>query len=200
MLSRYIGVGTFDTNYMKPGKRLNDFDYSDNFFKKLHTVSPYNPPDKIGYDINYHKFKNHGIEIRIFDYFPEDYLEDIMNFIILLCAHSQCEYIEDPTTNEDWVSFTMDCMKNGSKATVPYGLFTKLKEMFEISECCLTELFSFNKPRKILSTIKMISKKLYETYKDCSLCTKMSPNMKKVKFINYNKLVRQEYNRVLQKV
>ena len=29
--------------------------------------------------------EKHGIELRIFDYFPEKYLEDIINFIVLLC-------------------------------------------------------------------------------------------------------------------
>ena len=200
MLSRYIGLGTYDTKKMKIGKQLNDFDYSHNYFKELHQDSPYNPPDKIGYDINFHKFKNHGIELRIFDYFPEDYLEDIMNFIILLCAYSQCEYVENPLDNDEWINFTKDCIKNGSKAKVNSNLYNKLKEMFEISECCFSELFSCNKERKVLDVIKMISKKLYNTYKDCSLCFKMSPNMKKIKFINYNKIIRDKYKNLLQKV
>ena len=60
--------------------KLNDFEYKNtsHYFNKLHKNSPYIPPTTIGYDFNYNKFIKHGIELRIFDSFPEEYLEDII--------------------------------------------------------------------------------------------------------------------------
>jgi len=125
MMSRYIGLATYDSTTMKKGKILNDFDYKtkDHYFNKLHANSPYIPPETIGYDFNYSKFKKHGIELRIFDYFPEDYLEDIINFIILLCQFSIDKNIPESQTYNFYNEFVIDCIKYGSTSLVTVELY-----------------------------------------------------------------------------
>jgi hypothetical protein len=62
---------------MIPGKLLL-LDSSNNHLSKLnywwynkyYEYCDYKKELQMGSDINFHKHKNHGIEVRIFDYFP----------------------------------------------------------------------------------------------------------------------------------
>ena len=198
MLSRYIGLGTYDTDSMIKGKMLNDFEYNNHYFNKLHQNSPYIPPEKIGYDINYNKFLKHGIELRIFDYFPEEYLEDIMNFIILICQYSIYSIIPDPKLDEDWNYFVIDILKNGSNFLVPSKLSDKINCIFKTKTFHLFPFLRYKKARPILHFMNKISNKLYILYKDSTICKKMSPDMKRIKFIDYNNIIKYEFTKSLQ--
>jgi hypothetical protein len=200
IMSRYIGLGTYDSNKMIKGKMLNDFEYGipGHYFNQLHYDSVYNPPEKIGYDFNYNKFQKHGIELRIFDYFPEKYLEDIMNFIILLCQFSIYNIIPNPQEENLWNDFVINCIKNGSNAMVSYGLYTRLLLLFDINFGCCMPMCQNTKPRKIIDVIQLISNHLYENYINFSLVQKMSPNMKPIKFVDYNSIVKNEFKKLLK--
>lgn len=201
MMSRYIGLGTYDTNKMIKGKMLNDYEYksqTNHYFNKLHEDTPYNPPEQIGYDINYNKFSKHGIEIRIFDYFPEEYLEDIINFIILICQYSYYNYIPDPKENENWNNFVIDILKNGSSAMVPAKLSDKINSIFGTLTYNIFPFFRRKKPRTILHFMNKISGKLYNRYKHFPICTKMSPAMKEIKFVDYNSIIKEEFIKSLK--
>jgi len=190
-LSRYIGLGTYDDKKMEKGKILNDFNYQgkNHYFEKYHQETSYNPPLQIGYDINYNKFLKHGIELRIFDYFPEEYLEDIFNFIILICAHSLQDEIPDPKECPYWNDFVIEVIKNGSLALVYPEFRDKINIIFDTYSI---KWFPFikKKPRSILHFMNKISGKLYYMYKDFSICKKMSPDMRYVNFVNYNSLIK----------
>jgi hypothetical protein len=79
-MSRYIGVGTYDTDVMKTGKLVQmNFNaihawksvvVGESFYAE---ISDYRKLI-IGH-VNFHKHKNHGIEFRIFDYFDEKHLK-----------------------------------------------------------------------------------------------------------------------------
>lgn len=200
-MSRYIGLGTFDTKEMKPGKILNDYEYvgQNHYFGKLHQESPYNPPKTIGYDINYNKFKKHGIELRIFDYFPEEYLEDIINFIILLCQHSKKVNIPCPQDSKLWCDFTISCLKNGSKTMVPYELYSTMKKLFGIENNFLEKVFMHKKDKPILHVISKLANILYKKYKTNKIPRLLSPNMKPIVFIDYNSIIKDEYMKTLKK-
>ena len=201
MMSRYIGLGTYDTNKMIKGKMLNDYEYksqTNHYFNKLHQDSPYYPPEQIGYDINYNKFLKHGIELRIFDYFPEEYLEDIMNFIILICQYSSNNCIPDPKEDEDWNNFIIDVLKNGSSVLIKPRLSDKINTIFKTITYHMFPIFRHKKPRSILHFMNKISCKLYKKYKDFSICTKMSPNMKKITFVDYNSIIKEEFAKSLK--
>jgi hypothetical protein len=199
MMSRYIGLGTYDTDKMEPGKRLNDFYYNNDeshYFNHLHDAdSPYNPPETIGYDFNYNKFKNHGIELRVFDYFPEEYLTDVINFIILVCQHSIYNKTEKPQNSKLWNEFVVSCIKNGSEAKVSNELYLCLREIFGMDKdryCCFS-LFISNKERTIMNVITKISHFLYDKYNKDTIVEKMSPLMKKIVWVDYNKIIREKY-------
>jgi len=123
--SRYIGLGTYDTDKMTPGKilhidannnHLSNLDYW--WFNKYNEISDYTREDLIGVDINFHKHKNHGIEIRIFDYFDESKLFGALEFCVLILDHSLVKgyggdrKIESPVKNKLWNQFIVDILKD----------------------------------------------------------------------------------------
>ena len=117
--SRYIGLGTYDTDIMSPGKilqidaennHLSNLDYW--WFNKYYEVSDYTKEKQIGVDINFHKHKNHGIELRIFDYFHPSKLEEVMIFIVLLLDFSLENKINSPVKNRIWNAFVVNILLN----------------------------------------------------------------------------------------
>ena len=115
--SRFISIGTYDTDELKAGKILQ-IDTSNNhlsnynnwWFNKYYETSHYKKEEKIGVDINFHKHKNHGIEIRIFDYFDEDKLEKVLTFIVLLLDFSLENNIKSPSKNDIWNNFVVNIL------------------------------------------------------------------------------------------
>ena len=198
MTSRYIGLGTFCSKKMQSGKLLNTFNYDKkHYFNKLHSNSPYLPYKNIGYDFNYNKFKKHGIELRIFDYFPEEYLEDIINILILLCQYSI--YFNIPYPQEDilWNDFVIDCIKNGSEAKVNKKLYKKIKKIFQIpTNFCEYISCCNNNEEDIINVLQNITNYLYNKYKKDKVVMKMSPNMKEINIIDYNKIIKNEYKKL----
>jgi len=68
-VSRYIGLGTYDTNRMDRGKILQIPRSSAGplpWYDWLHARSMYAPLDVIGLDINFNKHWSHGLELRFF--------------------------------------------------------------------------------------------------------------------------------------
>jgi hypothetical protein len=213
MMSRYIGLGTYDSETMDSGKKLDDYDYlntdkTPHYFERLHNENikqTYFPSSKIGYDINYNKFKNHGIELRIFDYFPEEYLGDVINFIILLCEHSLYKKIEPPQKNKSWNNMAIQCIKRGSDTTISNDFYYLLKDVFDIQpkHCpCFQSYSSDTKVYPILKTMNKISKILYKQYvknmdhynnDPLSIIKKMSPDMKPVSLVDYNKSIKNNF-------
>ena len=196
--SRYIGLGTYNTDTMEKGKLLDTFNYksTNTYFTKMHVNSPYAPPETIGYDFNYNKFKNHGIEFRILDWFPEKHLEDVINLLVLICQHSLLYPIPDPQENEMWKNFCASSIMNGYTAQVSPALYLKIYEIFFIS---ITGCWPFYYDRAPLRIINKLSKYLYKNYGDGYLSKKMSPNMKMPQFVNYNKEVREVFQKLLEK-
>ena len=197
MLSRYIGLGTFDSSKMIKGKILNDINYENenHYFKELHVNSPYYPPSTIGYDFNYNKFLKHGIELRIFDYFPEEYLENLINFILLLCQFSINVEIPDPLNDEDWKNFTITILKEGSKAKLNKSLKNKINKLFKTHNFFCFSFFRKENNQTILQFINNFAKKLYSHQKNLSICKKMSPNMREVMLIDYNSIIKNEFKK-----
>lgn len=93
-MSRYISLHTYNTSEPINGKLLlmkrpaKDMTF---WYNQLHSEreTGYLMNNEIGYDVNVNKFKNHGVELRFFDWFPEQYLSAVMSFLVLLAVHSQ---------------------------------------------------------------------------------------------------------------
>jgi len=136
-MSRYIGIGTYDTVAMTEGKMLtlplNEIRaarVSHWWYKQYHTKSGYLPLDKIGMDINYRKHYNHGVELRIFDWFPEDRLVDLSTFLVYLADASLC--LPDPgeaCMSKTWNDFVVSILDEGREYKLPdtvLGMYEKL--------------------------------------------------------------------------
>ena len=186
--SRYIGLGTYDSGIMEKGKLLDTFNYNEQpYFNELHADSPYIPPETTGYDFNYNKFTKHGIELRIFDYFPEKYLEALMNFLVLVCQYSVIKQIPDPRMDPLWNHLCMKAIKKGSVTKITPAVRSKLYSVFG-----LTNWWSpFN--YSVIDISNSIAASLYKRYKDNSVCTKLSPNMKPVILIDYNTEIKTKF-------
>ncbi len=177
IMSRYIGAGTYDTEIGQSGKLLNCCTQPE-WYNTLHKNSPYIPPETIGYDINYNKFQKHGIELRIFDYFPEEYLEDVINLIILVCHHSIKNHIPKPQNHNEFIYGLMASIRYGRRAQIPRQYINTLYEIFDINN---NGCFGFiKKPNTILEHINYIAKQLRKRYYNKGMTKLMSPNMKSI--------------------
>lgn len=124
-ISRYIGIGTYNTDNMNPGKILTipiellDFSKNDYWwYNTYYKDNAYERLTEIGLDINFNKHYNHGIEIRFLDHLCDDNkLFKSFEFIIYLMDYIlESEYInnfENPIINKIWNKFIVNILKYG---------------------------------------------------------------------------------------
>jgi hypothetical protein len=128
-VSRYIGIGTYDTDDMKTGKLLQDD--SSNFdvvtkeygwYNQYYKKCAYTKGEKMGYDINFNKHYNHGVEIRFFDHITDDNkIEDVLQDLIYLGDWSlENNIIENPIKNPIWNGLIAKCMREGKNTNLNF--------------------------------------------------------------------------------
>jgi hypothetical protein len=138
-VSRYIGVGTYDTDEMKRGKILtvpkgeigiSTLPYW--WFHEFHSHSSYETLKEIGMDVNFNKHYYHGIELRIFDYFPEEQLEGLLTFIVhLFDLVLEKETVPNYVMMREWNEMTSKCIRYGIRTELTSSelyLFEQLME------------------------------------------------------------------------
>lgn len=121
-VSRYIGIGTYNSDLMLTGKILttktnNYTNYKNWWYTKFHQDSGYNLLEEIGLDINFNKHYNHGIEIRFIDNIYDDKLIiESFKFIILLMDYilESILEIENPINNDLWNNLVCNIIRYGS--------------------------------------------------------------------------------------
>jgi hypothetical protein len=116
--SRYVSVGMYDTKLAKKGK-LVTVPYTrveGRWYEKIYDNSAccYTILSELGVDINFNKHWNHGLEFRIFDWFPESELENVLRLLIWMCdvALTRAE-IPVPQTSDYWNSVLARCVWEG---------------------------------------------------------------------------------------
>lgn len=141
-ISRYIGIAVYDTETMLQGKLLQiDIDKLPNIFwyKKYVVSSNYRLYNKIGYDINFNKYVNHGVEIRCFEYMSNDQLEALCSFLILL-ADVACHLftsnssLPNPRLSVIFFDFICHIMQFGSSYTLStdeYNFYNSALDWFQ---------------------------------------------------------------------
>jgi alanine dehydrogenase len=194
--SRYISLQTFNTHQPVNGKLLLMDKPSDPLFwyNQLES-SPYFLNNMIGYDVNFNKFKNHGVEIRFFDWFPEEYVEDVMNLFILLAAHS-LYHGDMPIHKPDYTNIILSCVKHG---------FTTRLTMDEVHiilrdlhlEHLKSVLFTMDMHITPIILLQQIATELYEQYQTSDVVQKMSPHMTCPVLVDYNCIAFRELYRDL---
>jgi saccharopine dehydrogenase (NAD+, L-lysine-forming) len=141
----------------------------------------------IGYDINFNKFKNHGVEIRFFEWFPEEYLIDVANFFVLLAQHSLTSDAF-PFQKINYNSILQGCVQKG----FTYQL--SVKESNQILKDLHLPL-RMDCPVTAYTLLSSISDVLYDRYHDGEIVQRMSPNMKKPCLVHYNYIAFQKLHR-----
>ena len=118
-VSRYIGLGTFDTTTMPTGKILQIPRTEIPWYDALHEKTEYEPLDVIGLDLNFNKHWAHGLEIRIFDQMPLVQLREVMETLVCLMDLSlSMKTVEDPRTSVVWQRLATEAMYRGSSMMV----------------------------------------------------------------------------------
>ena len=171
-ISRYIGVGTYDTINMPEGKiltleieKIRAAETPFWWYRRFHEKSAYKPLAKIGLDINYKKHYNHGIELRFFDWFPEERLEDLLVFLVSLadCALERGE-VDSPAMSETWNNLVLGIFKEGST----FKMTNEMTGMYE-------KILGIELPNtlSVSAAYKLISKEIIRRYKSGTCSTLM---------------------------
>ena len=165
-ISRYIGIGTYSSEKMKDGKILNvktDELIRNFWYNDYHKDTSYKKLDEIGIDINFNKHHYHGIEFRIFDYFPHSLLEELLEFIVHLFDHSmEYDTVHDIVKTKQWNELMVNCMRSGKDTIIPPSQMFLFNEVFGTKYRSMNILNFFN-------TIKLDLKKTYGNNGKCSL-------------------------------
>jgi hypothetical protein len=119
--SRFVSVGTYDTHTMMCGKVLH-IPYeriTGRWYEQIYDKPEcsYTKLPQLGLDINFNKHWNHGLEFRIFDWFPEKYLPDLFRCLIWMCDESLAvESVPNPQSCAIWNSVLADAVWKGRAA------------------------------------------------------------------------------------
>lgn len=116
-VSRYIGLGTYDTDEMPVGKILTvkragliGCEWMDRFYAK----TDYVPLADIGLDVNFNKHYNHGVELRIFDQIPLSQVGDICRVMAALGDIAlTAVFVRDPRKSAVWQGLAERCLLEG---------------------------------------------------------------------------------------
>jgi hypothetical protein len=131
-VSRYIGLGTYDTTRMPTGKILqtprNSLPWEISASKcGWYPDDPfwaYEPLDQIGLDINFNKHQNHGLELRFFDALPIKSLEEVLETIVALGEWTEKRIdrmllvLSVPQTNDLWKKLAKGALESGAGFTI----------------------------------------------------------------------------------
>ena len=120
-ISRYIGIGTYDTSTMPEGKllsqsttRIRGSEKPFWWYRRFHENSGYIPLKAIGMDINFRKHHNHGVEIRCLDWFPHERLASLLRFFILLADLALSRPLApEAALSETWNDVVVGVLKEG---------------------------------------------------------------------------------------
>jgi hypothetical protein len=160
-VSRYIGLGTFDTTLMPTGKILQIPRTEIPWYDALHDKTEYEPLDVIGLDLNFNKHWAHGLEIRIFDQMPLPHLREVMETLVMLMDLSlSMKTVEDPRGSVVWQRLATEAMYRGSGMMVEAEAISALSKAFHLD----VEVQSPLTPKE---TIKILSKALEDTKGFC---------------------------------
>ena len=138
-VSRYIGVGTYDSDSMPEGKLLqmdvsaiSAAKQSFWWYRRYHEKSGYVPLEKIGLDINYKKHYNHGIELRFFDWFPEERLLELIELLVYAANHAlEKGAIFNCAASESWNDTVVGVFEEGAQYRLTSSALASYEKLFQ---------------------------------------------------------------------
>jgi len=166
-VSRYIGLGTYDTDKMEIGKiltrdrdTLEDIDW----YKSFHNKVDYTFLNKLGMDINFNKHYCHGLEFRILESVPLNDLQDILYNIVHLADFSLDVTLMNPKKSQLWHKIAENCIHNGCGYFMDPSDQNELYAIFGLSQLS-------KEPLQVTDVLNIITEFLAEKYKS-GLCTR----------------------------
>jgi len=167
-ISRYISIGTYDSDKMLKGKILtipiSNFDNNKNWwYNRFHENSVYNKLKEIGLDINFNKHYNHGIELRFFDYIADNnLLNESFEFIIYLIDYilENDNKIPNPIYLDLWNNIVYKSINNGKNALLNYDEIEFFENLLNIKLDKINKLENINNINNVYYNIyfKLIKK------------------------------------------
>jgi hypothetical protein len=164
-VSRYIGLGTYDTDTMEQGKiltrgrdKLCDIDWYESFHNKV----DYKFLDDLGMDINFNKHFCHGLEFRILEAIPYDDIYDVLIMMVYLADFSLARAVENPKKCKVWHTLAENCVHNGKGYYIDVSDQNDLFDVFGIS-------YLSKEPLPAVDVLSIIMEYIMENYKngDC---------------------------------
>lgn len=171
-VSRYIGLGTYDTDKMEKGKILtrhkselsNKLSWYDEFHKRVSLKYL----DELGMDINFNKHFAHGIEFRILDALPIRDLEEVLKFIIYLADFSLENNVSNPINTSLWNRLALNCVHDGKGYYMDVSDQNELFKIFKIN-------YISKEPLQAVDILDILINSLKIKYKD-GLCVSLMIN------------------------
>jgi len=117
-VSRYIGLGTYDTDSMSVGK-CNTVPTAPTHAQQRWFPLTYLKLPDMGLDINFRKHHNHGIELRCLDHIGDPAkIREVWLLLIhlmdVVLASSPDDFLKRPTADPVWIELTRQCMIHGA--------------------------------------------------------------------------------------
>lgn len=161
-VSRYIGLGSFDTDEMPIGKilttpvsSLKNIDWYYEFHKK----ADYKFLDEIGLDINFNKHYSHGLEFRILESLHYDDINKILDTTIYLADFSMDVNLTNPKLSKLWHKLAENCVLDGKGYKIDVYDQNDLFKIFNIP-------YDAKEPQLASDIYDLIVEELYNKYKD----------------------------------
>jgi hypothetical protein len=173
-LSRYIGMCTYDTERMPAGKLLlydvsgegagsvykapgikyegYTMDCSGSWYDGFYDKTAYVRLSQRGFDINYNKHWNHGLELRIFDGLRRDQMLAVCRLCWKLCVRgAELVSVPDCRTEAWFQDFVRGCMLEGADYVVEWGVLRKFLEAisYDGTSCELVGQFDEKEPVRV---------------------------------------------------
>jgi hypothetical protein len=144
-VSRYVGLGTYDTDLMEMGtiltRRREELTHLD-WYESFYQYANYHPLQDVGMDLNFHKYDGHGLEIRFFDSVSISKLEDILVFLIHLADFSlQQITFSNPTREKTWHDIAERCVHLGKGYQMDVSVQYELYKIFGVHYLSKEPLF-----------------------------------------------------------
>jgi len=182
LLSRYIGIGTFDPRKMIKGTiQIMSIDDARPpsviwWRDRLNTRTKYKLPEKeIGMDIHFAKHYQCGIELRCLDGFPIQYLKQVLDLIVLISVYALQVPFQSQNVavmSQEWNDVVYNSLIFGSEnklsidQQIKYIQVLNLPEdHFQLQESCSWQFF-----------FEQITGLMFEKLDDKNTLNKLSPN------------------------
>ena len=135
-VSRYIGLGTYDTDMMATGK-CNTIPLPPHAEQRWFPLTYLKLPE-MGLDINFRKHHNHGIELRCLDHMEDPgsirELWILLIHLMDLVLESPTGFLMKPTENPVWIELTRQCMMHGPTYVLTEQQMVLLQDMWSIGK------------------------------------------------------------------